>query len=298
MRAWWTVAVVVALGGCGKEATEGSNPGECTDAADNDADGFFDCDDNGCWGAPTCAGAGTTDTDGVPVGGNVDTDDDTTPSGDDTDVADTEPPEVTGDGVNADLLSFSLTYRLTIAWDANGETECNQNFDLSGGKSCDCTALYHARGQLSDVVETRNRYEGTFELVESNCARAPEQQGSALSGMSLNEASVYTSADGVMFNTWRFNSDGTEATQWVAHEDVADDTPCEPACGSAPDNGHFWVKFNRPHPVIDETTLGFDYTEHSNWFVPDILATMILDQAVSATFSKTSTPPEYPTIPE
>ena len=34
---------------------EGRNPGECTDGADNDGDGDFDCDDSDCAGSPDCA---------------------------------------------------------------------------------------------------------------------------------------------------------------------------------------------------------------------------------------------------
>ena len=40
----------------GEEARiEGMNPGECSDGADNDADGDYDCDDSFCAGAPDCA---------------------------------------------------------------------------------------------------------------------------------------------------------------------------------------------------------------------------------------------------
>ena len=38
------------------EPREGDNPGECENGADDDADGFFDCDDNDCMGAPACQG--------------------------------------------------------------------------------------------------------------------------------------------------------------------------------------------------------------------------------------------------
>lgn len=34
---------------------EGDSPGECSDRADNDRDGLFDCDDPGCAGSPDCA---------------------------------------------------------------------------------------------------------------------------------------------------------------------------------------------------------------------------------------------------
>ena len=37
---------------------EGANPGECSDGADNDGDGFFDCGDTNCMRAPACASMG------------------------------------------------------------------------------------------------------------------------------------------------------------------------------------------------------------------------------------------------
>ena len=49
--------------GCGSDASlgsaksyelEGDEPGECSDSADNDVDGLFDCDDPDCAGAPEC----------------------------------------------------------------------------------------------------------------------------------------------------------------------------------------------------------------------------------------------------
>ncbi|HCH62883.1 MAG: hypothetical protein CL927_16740 [Deltaproteobacteria bacterium] len=65
---------VAALLGCGcrgdsESSTkrtlreEGEPPGEWTDGADNDADGWFDCDDNGCWSAPDCDGPPSGDAD-------------------------------------------------------------------------------------------------------------------------------------------------------------------------------------------------------------------------------------------
>ena len=42
---------------------EGSQPGDCTDRADNDSDGDLDCDDEGCSGSPDCADTGDTATD-------------------------------------------------------------------------------------------------------------------------------------------------------------------------------------------------------------------------------------------
>jgi hypothetical protein len=42
-------------------ATEGSLPGECGDAADNDGDGLFDCTDPDCYNAPDCADDDSSD---------------------------------------------------------------------------------------------------------------------------------------------------------------------------------------------------------------------------------------------
>lgn len=62
------------LAGCGEEKSdssgqddptdeplpsEGLNPGECTDGADNDGDGDFDCNDSDCAGSPDCSEANT-----------------------------------------------------------------------------------------------------------------------------------------------------------------------------------------------------------------------------------------------
>lgn len=61
-----TSVALTILGACGREATlgakapvglEGDEPGECSDGADNDGDGAFDCDDDGCADDPHCGGA-------------------------------------------------------------------------------------------------------------------------------------------------------------------------------------------------------------------------------------------------
>jgi hypothetical protein len=50
----WLFLIFLGAGlGCGSEL-EGDDPGECSDRADNDADGFFDCDDSDCDNSPDC----------------------------------------------------------------------------------------------------------------------------------------------------------------------------------------------------------------------------------------------------
>ncbi|MGB5284367.1 MAG: hypothetical protein WBN29_07635, partial [Polyangiales bacterium] len=71
--AWLGIAMVGV--GCGVESAgeraglrfEGTEPGDCEDGADNDADGFFDCDDSGCAASPLCDGGtgGTSGTSGA-----------------------------------------------------------------------------------------------------------------------------------------------------------------------------------------------------------------------------------------
>ena len=46
------LAVVFLLGGC--QPFEGDDVGECSDRADNDADGLYDCNDPDCAGSPDC----------------------------------------------------------------------------------------------------------------------------------------------------------------------------------------------------------------------------------------------------
>lgn len=46
----------VACGDDDATPTEGSQPGQCSDGADNDMDGDFDCRDSDCFGAPACEG--------------------------------------------------------------------------------------------------------------------------------------------------------------------------------------------------------------------------------------------------
>ena len=50
---------------------EGKNPGECGDAADNDGDGQYDCDDPDCANTLDCGGTGESDCgDGLDNDGN------------------------------------------------------------------------------------------------------------------------------------------------------------------------------------------------------------------------------------
>ena len=52
-----TLMLLLGLGcnrGEGEAEVEGDEAGECDDGADNDQDGLFDCEDQGCFGSPAC----------------------------------------------------------------------------------------------------------------------------------------------------------------------------------------------------------------------------------------------------
>jgi len=51
-----TVSLLVVATLCGCEDIEGNEPGECSDGLDNDSDGYLDCEDSNCYGAPVCYG--------------------------------------------------------------------------------------------------------------------------------------------------------------------------------------------------------------------------------------------------
>jgi len=64
---------------CQQPVFEGQTAGDCSDGADNDMDGMFDCEDDACLGSPDCEGLGGGDDDDTLALG----DDDTLPAGDD-----------------------------------------------------------------------------------------------------------------------------------------------------------------------------------------------------------------------
>ena len=76
---------------------EGDESGECVDAADNDQDGTYDCDDADCAASPDCASDTAADTD---TAGDTDTDTD-------TDTGPCAPPDSWTGGVNPALYTTS-----------------------------------------------------------------------------------------------------------------------------------------------------------------------------------------------
>ena len=68
--------LVVIAAGCSKSGVrfEGDSAGECSDGADNDQNGLFDCDDPNCSNSPDCdptPGPGTGAATGGGTGGGT-----------------------------------------------------------------------------------------------------------------------------------------------------------------------------------------------------------------------------------
>ncbi len=69
MRVMSSFCVVVSLVACGGGRVEGQLAGDCSDGADNDLDGQFDCADPNCSGSTVCQGGGTAGGSGATAGG-------------------------------------------------------------------------------------------------------------------------------------------------------------------------------------------------------------------------------------
>ena len=103
MSKWLIVLSAGLLVSCQeKERVEGTDVGDCTDNADNDGDGAFDCDDEGCVGSPDCDNASDEDNPGDEEGDE------------DTDSTDPEPdadPEVEAPSWSGVwMVSMNLNY--------------------------------------------------------------------------------------------------------------------------------------------------------------------------------------------
>lgn len=70
MKSYLILALLVCACSSGTDRVEGTMPGDCTDDADNDGDGLFDCADPSCMGAAVCGGSLDAGIDsGVPDAG-------------------------------------------------------------------------------------------------------------------------------------------------------------------------------------------------------------------------------------
>ena len=184
-------------------AAEGDDAEECRDGADNDGDGLFDCDDDGCLGSPDCGpgGPGTTTT------------------------------SSTGD-CNADycdLQSFHIDYQLDITMGAA--------FEGTGG-ICPCRLTYEADGVVDAVDASQGivSFEGTWELTNGpippndcgaleTCACPPPDEPCA---WGMADGVWWDDPDGFAYNTFRWDNSGGTLMDWTAHLVDGAYEPAEP----------------------------------------------------------------------
>ncbi|MCB9670097.1 MAG: hypothetical protein H6734_11540 [Alphaproteobacteria bacterium] len=102
VRSLAVALVITGLSACfvfKKKAREGDDPGECSDDADNDRDGLFDCDDDDCAGAAACEPVPEPTDPPVDADADVDVDVDADTDADtDTDCQDDSDEPVLGAG--------------------------------------------------------------------------------------------------------------------------------------------------------------------------------------------------------
>ena len=146
--------LLLLLAACNQEV-EGDEAGECSDGADNDWDGYFDCQDNECWNSPDCEGSeGDADTD-------TDADTDSDADGDADSDADSDSDSDTDSDAVGDHFS-SITVDYTLTWD----------FIIEPTGVTDCVQVYAGSGTQHEASGQRVTFDGSWELVETDCADA------------------------------------------------------------------------------------------------------------------------------
>jgi len=204
----------LAVASCGGEVVqEGQEPFSCRDGADNDDDGYYDCQDNGCWASPDCAddtGEPDTDTD---TDADADTDADT-----DTDT-DADADSDSDAMALEDLTTVSLEYTVDFDIDDTWEEVMCQNWDV-----CDCTSSYAGDGAQVEAVGDRLTLFGAWRLVSSDCSDSFQQ-------------AIWVDESEEAHHSFIFDAGMTELDDWVVHANAADYEP-EP---SALDHQQFYI---------------------------------------------------------
>jgi len=115
------IPFALILVACPADDYEGDSPGECSDAADNDRDGLYDCDDPDCEGSSDCA-AGDDDDSGGPsddddAGDDDDSGDDDASDDDDAGDDDDSGPLELADSSGTWIEITAPNYGLSLAVD-------------------------------------------------------------------------------------------------------------------------------------------------------------------------------------
>jgi hypothetical protein len=199
-------------GGGGKDATtdaeefEGDAAGECSDGADNDQDGWFDCNDQDCFNSPDCAdggGGGGSNTNNTGTGSGTGTGGGGgggggggTATGGGTGTGGTDCV-----GALCDLKSMTLTYNLDVDW--------NQDVDLGLGLvPADCIITFEGGGDFWSVDGNVVTFVGFWEESFNDCDEDQQE--------------LVDSWLGGAFHSFSFDLSTTVLLDWIAHRDEAE----------------------------------------------------------------------------
>ena len=151
--------------------SEGTNAGECTDGADNDADGLFDCNDPDCAGSPDCSEANTPG--GCSDGADNDQDG----------LFDCDDPDCIGDEACGDGIEGNDAGECEdgIDNDGDGLTDCEDD-DCAGFEGCD-DYEGDEPGECTDGEDNDN--DGLTDCDDEGCAGSPDCEGTELACKSM-----------------------------------------------------------------------------------------------------------------
>ncbi|MFT4623288.1 MAG: hypothetical protein ACI8PZ_001944 [Myxococcota bacterium] len=182
--------------GAAAEEFEGDAAGECSDGADNDKDGWFDCNDQDCFNSPDClnGGPGTGTATGGGTGGGSGTGGGGTGGGG---------TGTGGGGVDCttpicDLKNVSLTYTLEVDW--------NEGIDLGLGLiPTDCIITMEGGGDLWEVDNNIVTFVGFWEESYNDCDEGQQDL-------------VHQWLGGA-FHSFLFDPSQMVLLDWIAHRD-------------------------------------------------------------------------------
>jgi hypothetical protein len=142
---------------------EGTNPGECSDRADNDGAGDFDCNDSDCSGSPDCSEANTPG--GCSDGADNDQDG----------LFDCDDPDCVGDEACGDGIEGNDAGECGdgIDNDGDGLTDCEDD-DCAGFEGCD-DYEGDEPGECTDGED--NDSDGLTDCNDEGCVGSPDCEG-------------------------------------------------------------------------------------------------------------------------
>ena len=197
---------------------EGTNAGECTDGADNDGDGDFDCNDSDCAGSPDCSEANTPG--GCSDGADNDQDG----------LFDCDDPDCVGDPVCGDGIEGNDAGECDDGVDNDGDglTDCEDD-DCAGFEGCD-DYEGDELGECTDGVD--NDSDGLTDCDDDGCVGSPDCGDEAVG----TEGNPGSSCQDILDS----NPDPADGTFWI---NPAGTSAFEAYCDMTTDGGGWTVLF-------------------------------------------------------